>query len=138
MIEDYMKLPLEDIDKLLKENHEILDKIWKEDDGSSWDIYAEKCKPYLEKSYELSTAYSLLIPYEDIKFQKLPEWAIKEECLMSVKDFKSACEIGFFTSYDGNGYYATETEESSIDASPRAFAKGYIRDDFKYVVWYNK
>jgi hypothetical protein len=137
MIEEYMKLPLEEIDKLLKENSEILDKIWDEDDGSSWEKYEQKCKPYLKVSYELSTAKSLLIPYEDIKFEPIEERFI-EECLIPIDEFRAACMYSFFTSYDGSGYYATETEESNIEAIPEAFADGYVRDDFKYVVWYNK
>lgn len=132
-----MKLPLEEIDKLLKENSEILNKIWDEDDGSSWEKYEQKCKPYWKVSYELSTAKSLLIPYEDIKFEPIKERFI-EECLIPIDEFRAACMYTFFTSYDGSGYYATETEESNIEAIPEAFADGYVRDDFKYVVWYNK
>ena len=132
-----MKLSLEEIDKLLKETHETLNKIWDEDDGSSWDNYAEKCTPYWKKAYELDTAYSLLIPHEDIKFEPLDDDE-KENCLIPIDEFRAACMYSAFTSSDGFGYYATDTEKSDVDACPEAFADGYVRDDFTHVVWYNK
>lgn len=137
MIEDYMKLPLKEIDKLLKENHEILNKIWEEDDGSSWETYSEKCRPYWKKAHELYTTQALLTPYEDIKFEPLDDDE-KNECLMPIDEFRAACKYNCFTSNDGFGYYATETEKSDIDASPEAFADDYVRNDFTHVVWYNK
>ena len=136
-VEEYKKLPLEEIDKLLKENHEILNKIWEEDDGSSWENYSEKCRPYWKKAHELYTAQALLTPYEDIKFEPLDDNE-KEECLFPIDEFREACKYKCFTSYDGFGYYATETEKSDIDASPEAFADDYVRNDFTHVVWYNK
>jgi hypothetical protein len=45
-VDEYMKLSIQEIDERIDKNDEILDKIWNEDDGSSWDKYKAKCEPY--------------------------------------------------------------------------------------------
>ena len=57
---------------------------------------------------------------------------------MTLQDFKDYCDSGCFISSDGDGYYATETEESDIYISPSDFKYDVVRDDFTHIVWYNK
>ena len=135
-IEKYLKLPISEIEKKIEANDEILDKIWREDDGSSWDEYQEKCKPYWHDNHALVTAKVLLTPREEIKLSPMSE--LDKECQVPINTFKAWCDCCAVTSYDVVGYYATKDEVTHLTASPRAFHEGYIRDDFEYVCWYNK
>lgn len=135
-IEEYLKLPISEIEKKLDANDEILDKIWREDDGSSWDDYQEKCRPYWSDNHALITAEVLLTPRKEIDLSPMSE--LDKECRVPIKTFKAWCDCCAVTSYDGVGYYATKDKVSYLTASPRAFHEGYMRDDFKYVCWYNK
>jgi hypothetical protein len=135
-VDEYMKLSIQEIDERIDKNDEILDKIWNEDDGSSWDKYKAKCEPYWEDNAALNAAKTMVIPMEDIKFHPLDKLA--KECIMSIKDFTEACKYGAFINSDGIGYYAFEDKESNLDAEPRAFKSGYIRKEFTHVCWYNK
>lgn len=135
-IEEYLKLPISEIDKKIDANDEILDKIWREDDRGSWDEHEKKCKPYWDDNYCLCTAKALLTPREEIKLSPMDD--IDRECRVPIKTFKSWCDCCAVTSYDGVGYYATKDEVTRLNASTRAFYEGYIRDDFEYVCWYNK
>ena len=135
-IEEYLKLSISEIEKKLDANDEILDKIWREDDGSSWDGYQEKCRPYWNDNHALLTAEVLLTPREEIDLSPMND--LDKECRVPIKTFKAWCDCCAVMGSDGVGYYATKDKVSRLDASPRAFHEGYIRDDFKYVCWYNK
>ena len=39
----YLNLSLEEIMEKIYKNDAALDKIWEDDDGSSWDNYCKKC-----------------------------------------------------------------------------------------------
>lgn len=135
----YLKLPLEELKTKIDANNKILDKLWKEDDSKSWEEYCEKCNPYWDDNKYLYTAKSLLLPREEIKMRPLEDWEKDEEWIhITIETFKEWCESGFITSYDGSGYYATETEVSYLPALTYAFHDGYVRDDFTRVCWYNK
>jgi hypothetical protein len=43
-----------------------------------------------------------------------------------------------FIDSDGFGHYATKDKESDISAVPSEICAGFVRNDFKYVIWYNK
>ena len=138
-VEEYKKLHLEEIQKKIKANCDILDKIWKDDNGESWDEYSKKCNPYWEDNKYLCTVESLLLPREQVKMRPLEDWEKDDKWIhIKIEVFKQWCETGFTTSYDGCGYYATETEVSDLSALTYAFHDGYIRDDFTHVCWYNK
>jgi len=133
---NYSNLTLEEIQEKIDSNRKNLDKIWEEDDGSSWDNYCAKCKPYWDDSLALRTAYVLKIDKNDIKFEPMND--VDRKCLMTIKEFKSCCKMDAITSWDGDGCYATKDETTDLPAEPEAFKQGYIRKDFKYVCWYNK
>ena len=130
---NYNNLTLEEIEERIEKNSEILNKIWKEDDGNSWEKYKLKCQPYWDDNEALYAAKSLKTEPVMEPMSKLDE-----ECRMPIEDFKECCEWGGFINCDGVGYYASENEVSNIEASPSAFVAGQIRTDFKYVCWYNK
>lgn len=136
-IEEYMKLPLEKIEGMIEENERVLDKIWAEDDGSSYENYKNKCKPYHDELYCLTTAKTMILPREEIETRPMDE--LDKECKIPIAEYTEMCKTGYVSNYDGHGVYATETETASwLYANPRAFYEGYIRKDFDYVCWYNK
>lgn len=135
-IDEYMKLPQEELKKRIAANHEVLKKIWDEDDGNSYEKYQEKCFPYNEDNFALYTAMILTMDKDEIKVTPIDEHDL--ECLMTIKEFTACCRTGFITSWDGDGVYATADGITNIDADPEAFKLGYIRKDFTHVCWYNK
>lgn len=132
----YMNLSLSEIKNKIKENDKILNKIWDEDDGNSWNKYCEKCQSYWDDNKLLYAAESLKLQPEEIEMKKFTD--LDKECLMPIEEFIACCKSGFITSYDGCGYYATKNEVSNLNASPWAFKNGFIRKDFTHVCWFNK
>ena len=132
-VKEYSKLTLEQIDEKIKKNEEILNKIWDEDDGSSYDAYRKKCQPYWDDN---DTLYMVKSMKEEPIMEHMSD--LDKRCRMDIDRFKEDCECGGFVDSDGIGYYATEDMVSNIEAIPSAFAAGHIRPDFKYVCWYNK
>ena len=133
MIKKYYNLTIEEITSIIEENDKILKEISDADDGNSWEMYRTKCQPYWDEDYALCTAKALKKTPEMRPFNELDR-----ECLMTINEFKSNCIYGAFMDTDGVGYYATDKEVSNIEASPRAFVKGIIREDFTHICWYNK
>lgn len=139
IVNKYLKLSLNEIEDKLNDNDEILNKIWHEDTGGSWDEYCNKCQPYWDDNRALLTAKTLLTDINTIRLRPLEDWERDEEWIhIKIETFKEWCKDGFVTNYDGVGYYATENEVSNLYAPPYAFKDDYIRDDFDYVCWYNK
>jgi hypothetical protein len=138
-IEEYLKLPISEIEKKIEANDEILGELWKNSRSfSSWDDYAKECNPYWEDNYCLWTAKIMLTPQEEIVKQLKPMSDLDVQCRVPIEKFEAWCGTGCVTWDDGDGVYATENETTDLDANPRAFHEGYIRKDFKYVCWYNK
>ena len=137
-IEEYLKLPIPEIDKRIEANDEILGELWRNSRSFSWDDYTKKCKPYWEDNYRLWTAKIMLTPQEEIAKQLKPMSDLDAHCRVPIEEFEAWCKMGCVTWDDGDGVYATENKTTNLDANPRAFKAGYIRKDFKYVCWYNK
>ena len=132
MIKKYYKLTIEEITSIIEENDKILKEISDADDGNSWEVYREKCQPYWDDNDALYVAKSMKKTPEMRPFSDLDR-----KCLMTINEFKSDCECGGIMDSDGFGYYATDKEVSNIEASPSAFVKGIIREDFTHICWYN-
>ena len=133
MMKKYYNLTIEEITSIIEENNNKLNEISDADDGNSWEVYREKCQPYWDDNDALYSVKALKKTPEMRPFNELDR-----ECLMTINEFKSNCRYGAFMDTDGVGYYATDKEVSNIEASPRAFVKGIIREDFTHVCWYNK
>ena len=131
MMKKYYNLTIEEIESIIEENDKKLKEIW--DDDDSWEMYRVKCQPYWDDNDALYMAKSMKETPEMRPFNELDR-----ECLMTINEFKSNCRYGAFMDSDGVGYYATDKEVSNIEASPSAFVKGIIREDFTHVCWYNK
>ena len=132
MMKKYYNLTIEEITSIIEENNNKLNEISDADDGNSWEVYREKCQPYWDDNDALYMAKSMKETPEMRPFNELDR-----ECLMTINEFKSNCRYGAFMDSDGVGYYATDKEVSNIEASPSAFVKGIIREDFTHVCWYN-
>lgn len=133
-IEKYLKLPISEIREKIKENDKVLDELF-----HAWlphDEYVKKGLSYWDDNYCLLTAKSLLLPKSELGMRPMTE--LDKECRMPIEKFKSLCESGYMSTYDGYAIYADENEVSSEYARIQAFQEGYIRNDFDYVCWYNK
>ena len=137
-INKYSKLSLSEIKNRLDKNHEILNRIWAEDDGSSWDNYCAKCQPYWNDSEILYAVLSVNTPREEVIMRPLEPLEKDEWVHIEIETFIKWCKSGFVTSYDGDGVYATEDEVSDLDVSTWGIKNGLVRSDFSYVCWYNK
>ena len=128
----YYNLTIEEITSIIEENNNKLNEISDADDGNSWEVYRTKCQPYWDDNDAL---------YSVKELKKTPEMRpfsdLDRKCLMTINEFKSYCKCGGIMDTDGSGYYATDKEVSNIEASPSAFVKGIIREDFTHVCWYN-
>ena len=133
MVKNYNNLILEEIESKIEENDKKLKEIWDTDNSNSWEMYRVKCQPYWDDNEILYMAKSMK---ETPKMRPFNE--LDRECLMTINEFKSNCRYGTFMDSDGVGYYATDKEVSNIEASPSAFVKGIIREDFTHICWYNK
>ena len=71
---------------------------------------------------------------DEYELHDIPEYGDKFE----LKHFVDCCKCYGFIDNDGDGYYATEDKESNIPARPSEIILGYVRNDFPYVIWYNK
>ena len=129
----YYNLTIEEITSIIEENNNKLNEISDADDGNSWEVYREKCQPYWDDNDALYSVKALKKTPEMRPFNELDR-----KCLMTINEFKSNCRYGIFMDSDGVGYYATDKEVSNIEASPSAFVKGIIREDFTHICWYNK
>ena len=132
-MKNYNNLTLEEIESKIEENDKKLKEIWDTDNSNSWEMYRKKCQPYWDDNEILYMAKSMK---ETPKMRPFNE--LDRECLMTINEFKSNCRHGTFMDSDGVGYYATDKEVSNIEASPSAFVKGIIREDFTHICWYNK
>lgn len=87
---------------------------------------------------ELNYAYAarhVRTPKEEAEMREMDDLDI--ECKMPLEKFKAYCKSGAFMDSDGFGYYADEDMVSRLYANPWDFKHGFIRDDFKFVCWYN-
>lgn len=135
-INDYLKLSLSEINEKIEKNCEILNKIWEEDDGSSWESYSKRCQPYWDDNKLLNAAASVNAKPDDIEMEPMDEF--HKTCRVPIGDFIEWCELDAVTSYDGFGEYANENEVSNLHVSCWGIKNGLVRKDFTHVCWYNK
>jgi hypothetical protein len=71
----------------------------------------------------------------------------KNDCHLSLQEWKNDCGCGGFIDYDGYGYFATETQQSDIQVYPsdywdgsrkRVDAAWFEPDWATHIVWYNR
>ena len=134
LVNKYRKLSNEDIKKEIKTREDKID-FWFYN-SKSWEEYLKETKIDRNEVRCLYTAQILNTPYEDIELKKFDN--LDKKCLMKIDDFIYHCKIGFFTTYDGSGVYATSTHKTDLNASPDAFKDDLVRNDFTHVCWYNK
>jgi hypothetical protein len=80
-----------------------------------------------------SRALRRILEASGVEFDEIPNYGD----LMTLEDFKEACECGAFIDYDGYGNYAFEDKVSNIETRPSKFLKK--RDNrFTHIVWYNR
>ena len=67
-------------------------------------------------------------PYDEL--DKKRKW--------TYESFKNYVLKGLFTSYDGDGYYATTTEISNLEINFKDIINNSIPKWCTHIVWYNK
>jgi len=67
-------------------------------------------------------------------FSEIPDYGD----LMKMSDFISCCESGGFIDYDGFGNYSRGGRMSDIKIYPSDITNEKFRNDFDYVVWFNR
>lgn len=71
--------------------------------------------------------------------RKIPDWAIRESCVMPFDEFYEYVEDGGIMDYDGVGYFSDG--EYEYDDVPLYCTTEYLllyKSLFSHVVWYNK
>ena len=124
----------EELRKRKWELHIIIDQLF--DEALEMDDYKEAIKWYNSQPevIEYGEVGAQLRMIEEYKLDQLPEYGDH----MTMNDFIKDCKDGYFTDDDGIGAYATEDKVSNIEIYPSDVISGFVRKDFKYVVWYNK
>jgi len=135
-IEEYLNMSVSELNERINKNDEALDKIWGEDDGSSWENYSKKCQPYWDDNKLLFAAISVNEQPENIEMEPMDEF--HKKCRVPIKTFIEWCKYDAVTSYDGFGEYANKNEVSNLHVSCWGIKNGYVRKDFTHVCWYNK
>ena len=135
-INDYLKMPVSELNERIDKNGEILNKIWEEDAGYDWKSYRIKCQPYWDDIKYLAAAISMNTKLEDIEMEPMDEF--HKKCRVPIKTFIEWCKHDAVTSYDGFGEYANENEVSNLHVSCWGIKNGIVRKDFTHVCWYNK
>lgn len=97
-----------------------------------FDEYNSYMSEVNSKVSEASRKYRLV--KSDYVMSQIPEYGDK----MTLKDFIENVEGGGFIDYDGSGNYATADKESDIGIYSSDVKANMIRDDFEYVIWYNR
>lgn len=120
----------EELEAKLEEYDRKYDELWNA--GYEPSVWWEKAQKLWESIKPVSGEYHMI--QDEYELQPIPEYGDKFE----LEKFVDCCEFGGFCDSDGEGYYATEDQESSIPAVPSEIVAGYVRKDFKYVIWYNK
>ena len=120
----------EELEAKLEEYDREYDELWNA--GYPTPVWWEKANELYKKIIPYSGEYHMI--QDDYELHDIPDFGDK----FVLEKFVDCCKYGGFINNDGYGYYATEDQESTIPAIPSEIVAGYVRKDFKYVVWYNK
>ena len=126
---------IQEINSEIEKAQEELNKLWREYKGDDCENHIESRRPFYELYSDLLTAKTMLVPTNDVSARSRVE---EDDTLMTTEEFQKMCEYGMFKPDAGTGYYASKDFIYNLMAEPEAFINGFIRNDFEYVVWYNK
>lgn len=118
-------LKLKEIDKIV----ELKEKVW--DISRPYEEYEEYMSPEYKKRAQLGREKRMLMSYE---LKELPKYGT----VMSLDDFISYAESGFFIDYDGSGNYVKDGQMSNISIYPSDVKNKSIRKDFDTIIWFNR
>ena len=75
---------------------------------------------------------------EQVKEDLQKEGFESDDIVYTTEDFLKAVERGFFTSYDGIGYYHDGENETDISVFSYEISFAEAVKKYPYVCWYNK
>lgn len=94
---------------------------------------------FCEKAHDVKE--KLFFVDKQIRLKKEPIITFGKEWtgdFMTIEDFRNKSHSGLLTDEDGIGYYATENSKSDVEIKPSDFEFNLVREDFPYVIWFNK
>ena len=120
----------EELEAKLEEWEKRYDELWNA--GLPSDEWYKRAQEMHKEAIPISGELHMIT--DEYELTDIPDYGDK----MTVSKFVSCCKYGGFIDSDGFGRYATEDKESDISAVPSEICAGFVRNDFKYVIWYNK
>ena len=109
----------EELEAKLEEYDRKYDELWNA--GYEPSVWWEKAQELWESIKPVSGEYHMI--QDEYELQPIPEYGDKFE----LEEFVDCCDFGGFCDSDGEGYYATESQESTIPAVPSEIVAGYVR-----------
>ena len=126
----YCNISDDELQKLIDENQEYIDKLYDEA-TLPWEDYV--------REVDNTNIWEMLLEQRNRQKATLRDADKFElDCRKSYKSFKQDCKYKCYMDSDGCGYYGTATQISDIPISCKAFYKDMERKDFDYVYWFNK
>ena len=128
------------LEELRAEYKRLVDRLDEEWDKNypTWEEYRAAVDPIYLKLHPISRELHMTeTDYKLEDFSRDENGDIIGD-LMPVGEFWQCCEYSMFTDNDGEGFYATDTQESDIPAIPSEIVDENFRTDFPNVIWYNK
>lgn len=126
----YVNMPDDELQALINEKQEYIDKLFDEA-TLPWSEYV--------KEVDKTNIWEMLLEQRNRQTPELRDADKFElDCRETYKSFKEACKYHCFIDSDGSGYYGTETQISNIPVSCKAFDNDMERKDFDYIYWFNK
>lgn len=104
---------------------------------NSFDEFIEKSIS-LREDIDAATIAKVMKQTGDlVKYEMMDEF--DQDCVMTRQSFVEDVKNGLFTNDDGYGMYAKDRlTVTNVACVPSDIEAGYIREDFDYVVWWNK
>ena len=131
----YMQFTYEELYKAVEELECAINDVM--DNTSTYVEFLDKSKSLREDIDAATIARVMLQQGDNIKYEMMDEF--DQNCVMTRKEFVSDVRNGCFTNDDGYGVYAKDRlHMTNIPCVPSDIEKGYIREDFEYIVWWNK
>ena len=125
------------LDLLVEQKRKYVDENFgKIKDHFEWFKFTYRDPKLLELEREI-----ILEQVKEIKNKKIIKLQPHDDIgdLMTFEDFKDCVDCGGFIDSDGFGYWSNESGYSDFVVKPSHFEyPELLRDDFKYVLWFNK
>ena len=134
-VDHYMQFAFEDILNAIEELDCAISDVM--ENTNSFDEFMEQSIS-LREDIDAATIAKVMKQTGDlVKYEMMDEF--DQDCVMTRQSFVEDVNNGLFTNDDGHGMYAKDRlTMTNVECVPSDIEAGYIREDFDYVVWWNK